>query len=244
MGNWLTRTEKILGVESIETLKKSKVVILGVGGVGGFATEGIARSGVGTIVLVDKDVVDITNINRQIIATNSSVGKSKVEVMEERIKDINPECNIKVHKVFIGEDNLGEIIDLDTDYVIDAIDTVSSKIALAVWCEKHNVNLISSMGTGNKLDPTKLEISDIYNTKVCPLAKVMRRELKRRNVKHLKVVYSQEQPIKPMIKEEELNMRKKSPGSVSFVPSVAGLIIAGEVLKNLIKKDGKYVKEK
>src|SRR3712207_3773444 len=244
MGNWLTRTEKILGAESIETLKKSKVVILCVGGVGGFATEGIARSGVGTIVLVDKDVVDITNINRQIIATNSSVGKSKVEVMKERIKDINPECNIKAHKVFIGEDNLGEIIDLDTDYVIDAIDTVSSKIALAVWCEKHNINLISSMGTGNKLDPTKLEISDIYNTKVCPLAKVMRRELKRRDVKHLKVVYSQEQPIKPMIREEELNMRKKSPGSVSFVPSVAGLIIAGEVLKNLIKKDGKYVKEK
>src|SRR3712207_1752953 len=122
--------------------------------------------------------------------------------------------------------------------------SVSSKIALAVWCEKHNINLISSMGTGNKLDPTKLEISDIYNTKVCPLAKVMRRELKRRDVKHLKVVYSQEQPIKPMIREEELNMRKKSPGSVSFVPSVAGLIIAGEVLKNLIKKDGKYVKEK
>lgn len=244
MENWLTRTEKVLGIENIQALKNSKVVILGVGGVGGFVTEGIARSGVGTIVLVDKDVVDITNINRQIIATNSTIGKSKVEVMKNRIKDINPECNVKTHEVFINKDNLGDIIDLDTDYVIDAIDTVSSKIALAVWCERNKINLISSMGTGNKLDPTKLEISDIYKTKVCPLAKVMRRELKRLNVKHLKVIYSQEQPIKPLVKEEELGMRKQSPGSVSFVPSVAGLILAGEVIKNLIKKDEKNDKEK
>lgn len=237
MGNWLTRTEKILGVDDIETLKKSKVVILGIGGVGGFVTEGIARSGVGNIVLVDKDVVDESNINRQIIATTSTIGKSKVEVMKDRIRDINPQCNVTSHKVFINEDNLGELIQLDTDYVVDAIDTVTSKIAVAVWCEKNNIKLISCMGTGNKLDPTKLQVSDIYKTKVCPLAKVMRRELKKLNIKHLKVVYSEELPIKPQIKEEEKNERKQSPGSVSFVPSVAGLIIAGEVIKNIIKKD-------
>lgn len=237
MENWLTRTQKILGSDNVNEIKNSKVVILGVGGVGGFVTEGIARCGVGNIVLVDKDVVDITNINRQIIATNSTIGKNKVEVMRDRIKDINKDCNVVIHKVFIDEENLDELIDKDVDYVIDAIDTVSSKIAVAVWCEKNNINLISSMGTGNKLDPTQLKVSDIYKTKVCPLAKVMRRELKRRDVKHLKVVYSEELPLKPIISEEEINMRKKSPGSVSFVPSVAGLIIAGEVVKNLMKKE-------
>ncbi|KYH27166.1 MULTISPECIES: tRNA threonylcarbamoyladenosine dehydratase [Clostridium] len=237
MYHWLSRTEKIIGKDNIKKLSNSKVVILGVGGVGGFATEAIARSGIGNIILVDKDQVDITNLNRQIIATRSTIGQDKVEVMKRRILDINPDCNVKTYKVFIGEDNISEIIDSDVDYVIDAIDTVSSKISVAVWCEKQNIKLISSMGTGNKLDPTKLRISDIYKTSICPLAKVMRRELKRRNVKHLKVLYSEEQPIKATIYPEEMDKRKKAPGSTAFVPSVAGLIIASQVVRDLIKED-------
>lgn len=236
MGHWLERTKKIIGSNKIEKLKNSKVVILGVGGVGSFVAEAIARSGVYNIVLVDKDQVDVTNINRQIIATNSTIGKDKVDVMKSRILDINPKCNVKIHKIFINKDNLEEIIEKDTEYVIDAIDTVSAKIALAVFCEKNNINLISSMGTGNKLDPTMFKVTDIYKTNVCPLAKVMRKELKKRNVKHLRVLYSEEQPIKPEKFSEEENSRNKSPGSISFVPSVAGLIIAGEVIKDLIKE--------
>lgn len=234
---WLNRTIRLIGSDSVEKLNNSKVVILGVGGVGGFVTEGIARSGIGSIVLVDKDEVDITNINRQIIALNSSIGKSKVEVMKDRILDINPRCNVTIYKTFIEEKNIKEFIDKDTDYVIDAIDTVSSKIAVAVWCNLNKINLISSMGTGNKLNPTMLKVSDVHKTQVCPLAKVMRRELKRRNIKRLKVLYSEEQPIKPQEAEGEENSRKKSPGSVSFVPSVAGLIIASEVVKDLIKEE-------
>jgi tRNA threonylcarbamoyladenosine dehydratase len=237
MYHWLSRTEKIIGKDNIKILSNSKVVVLGVGGVGGFATEAIARSGIGTIILVDKDEVDITNLNRQIIATRSTIGQAKVEVMKRRILDINPDCNVKTYKVFIGEDNISEIIDKDTDYVVDAIDTISSKISVAVWCEKQNIKLISSMGTGNKLDPTKLKISDIYKTSICPLAKVMRRELKRRNVKHLKVLYSEEQPIKATIYPEEMDKRKKAPGSTAFVPSVAGLIIASQVVRDLIEED-------
>lgn len=237
MYHWLSRTEKIIGADNIKRLNDSKVVILGVGGVGGFATEAIARSGIGTIVIVDKDEVDITNLNRQIIATRSTIGSAKVEVMKKRILDINPECVIKIHRVFIGEDNIEQIIDKDTDYVVDAIDTISSKISIAVWCEKNSIKLISSMGTGNKLDPTKLRISDIYKTNICPLAKVMRRELKRRNVKKLKVVYSEEQPIKPAIYTEEIDKRKKAPGSTAFVPSVAGLIIASQVVRDLLEED-------
>ncbi|QGU93793.1 tRNA threonylcarbamoyladenosine dehydratase [Clostridium bovifaecis] len=237
MYHWLSRTEKIIGADNIKQLKDSKVVILGVGGVGGFATEAIARSGIGTIGIVDKDEVDITNLNRQIIATRSTIGSAKVEVMKKRILDINPECEVKIHRVFIGEDNIEEIIDKDTDYVVDAIDTISAKISVAVWCEENNIKLISSMGTGNKLDPTKLRIADIYKTNICPLAKVMRRELKRRNVKKLKVVYSEEQPIKPTIYPEEIDKRKKAPGSTAFVPSVAGLIIASQVVRDLLEEE-------
>ncbi len=235
MNHFLTRTERIIGTENVEKIKSSKVVILGVGGVGGFATEAIARSGVGTIVLVDKDVVDITNLNRQIIATNKTIGREKVEVMKERILDINPSCQVKTHRVFINEDNINDIIEKDTDYVIDAIDTISSKISVAVWCVENDIKLISSMGTGNKLDPTKLKVSDVFKTNICPLAKVMRHELRKRNVKKLKVVYSEEQPMKPMISPEEATMRKIAPGSVAFVPSVAGLIIGGEVIRDIIK---------
>ncbi|MCY6372783.1 tRNA threonylcarbamoyladenosine dehydratase [Clostridium ganghwense] len=231
---WLIRTEKLIGKENIEKLNKSKVVVFGVGGVGSFVAEAIARSGVGKIVLVDKDEVDISNINRQILATTKTVGEAKVEVMKRRILDINPNCEVKIHKVFVNEDNIKDIIELDTDYVVDAIDTVSSKIALAVWCEKNNINIISSMGTGNKLDPTKFKVSDIYKTAVCPLAKVMRRELKRREVKGLKVVYSEEIPIKISEIYREENQRKQSPASISFVPSSAGLIIASEVIKDII----------
>lgn len=236
MQHFLSRTERIIGSENIEKLKNSKVVILGVGGVGGFATEAIARSGVGTIVLVDNDEVDVTNINRQIIATNSTIGQPKVQVMKNRILDINPECNVIVNKVFIDESNISDLIDKSADYIIDAIDTISSKISVAVWCEKNNIRLISSMGMGNKLDPTKIKVSNVYKTSVCPLAKVMRHELKKRNVKKLKVVYSEEQPIKPRISPEEVNMRKKSPGSIAFVPSVGGLIIASEVIKDIINE--------
>lgn len=231
---WLTRTERLIGKEGIEKLSSSKVVIFGVGGVGSFVTEAIARSGVSKIVLVDKDEVDISNINRQILATTKTIGEAKVEVMKRRILDINPSCQVKTHNIFVNEDNIGDIIEQDTDYVVDAIDTVSSKISLAVWCEKNNVRIISSMGTGNKLDPTQFKVSDIYKTNVCPLAKVMRRELKRRGVKRLKVVYSEEMPIKVSEVYKDETERKQTPGSISFVPSSAGLIIAGEVIKDII----------
>ncbi|WP_461207752.1 tRNA threonylcarbamoyladenosine dehydratase [Clostridium sp. DL1XJH146] len=236
---WLQRTVALIGEEKVNLLSEKKVVILGIGGVGSFTCESIARAGIGNIVLVDKDIIDITNINRQIIATSKTVGKSKVETMKERILDINPKCNVEIHKVFIEKSNFSEIIKGKVDYVIDAIDTITSKIELAVWCDNNNIKLISSMGTGNKLDPTKFKVDDIYKTKTCPLAKVMRRELKKRQIKKLKVVFSEEQPLKPNFKEEELsdyNIRKKStPASISFVPSVAGLIIAGEVIKDLIE---------
>ncbi|WMJ80028.1 tRNA threonylcarbamoyladenosine dehydratase [Clostridium sp. MB40-C1] len=231
---WLTRTEKIIGRENIEKLIKSKVVIFGIGGVGSFVTEALARSGIQNITLIDKDEVDISNINRQIIATTSSVGRAKVDVMKERILDINPLCSVTTHKVFVTQDNIKDIIGQDTDYVVDAIDTVTSKIALVVWCNENNIRLISSMGTGNKLDPTKFKVSDIYKTNVCPLAKVMRKELKTRGIKKLKVVYSEELPIKISEEYKEQDQRKQSPGSISFVPSSAGLIIAGEVIKDII----------
>ncbi|MCY6355992.1 tRNA threonylcarbamoyladenosine dehydratase [Clostridium sp. ZS2-4] len=231
---WLTRTERLIGKEGIEKLSNSKVVIFGVGGVGSFVTEAIARSGVSNIVLVDKDEVDISNINRQILATTKTIGEAKVEVMKRRILEINPSCQVKTHNIFVNEDNIEDIIEKDTDYVVDAIDTVSSKISVAVWCEKNNIRIISSMGTGNKLDPTQFKVSDIYRTNVCPLAKVMRRELKRRGVKGLKVVYSEEMPIKISEAYKNETQRKQSPGSISFVPSSAGLIIAGEVIKDII----------
>ncbi|NEZ47982.1 tRNA threonylcarbamoyladenosine dehydratase [Clostridium niameyense] len=230
--DWLQRTSFLIGKEEVLKLKNSKVIVLGAGGVGSFAIEALTRAGVGNIVIVDKDTVDITNINRQIHASVNTIGKDKVEVMKERILSINPQCNVSIFKVFIKEENIEDIIDKDTDYVIDAIDTVSSKISTIVWCKKNNINIISSMGTGNKLDPTKFEIADIYDTKVCPLAKVMRYELKRRKIKTLKVLYSQEKPNTRY--NVPLNENKRPiPASISFVPPCAGLIIAGEVIKDI-----------
>lgn len=221
----LSRMELLVGEESIYKLKESTVVILGVGGVGGFVTEAIARSGVGKIVLVDKDKVSISNLNRQIIATHDTIGKSKVQVMKERVISINPQCHVVTHQCFISSVNIEEIIKKDVTYVIDAIDTVTSKIEVIEYCYKNNIPIISSMGTGNKMDPTQFKITTLNKTKVCPLAKVMRTELRKKGIEKIKVLYSEELPIK-------LNMR--TPGSMPFVPPVAGMIIGGEVIKDII----------
>ncbi|APQ95615.1 tRNA threonylcarbamoyladenosine dehydratase [Clostridium botulinum] len=234
MENWLQRTEFLIGKEAIEKLNKSKIVVLGVGGVGSFVIEALVRSGVGNITIVDNDTIDITNINRQIHANLNTVGKSKVEVMKERILSINPNCNVKIHEEFINKDNISELVAKDTNYVVDAIDTASSKILSIVWCDKNNINIISSMGTANKLHPTELRIADIYDTKVCPLAKIMRYELRKRNIKSLKVLYSEETPIKN--NNRPLNDKgRPTPASIAFVPPCAGLIIAGEVVRDIIK---------
>ncbi len=234
MDNWLQRTEFLIGKEAIEKLDKSKVVVLGVGGVGSFVIEGLVRSGVGDITIVDNDIVDITNMNRQIHANLNTVGKSKVEVMKDRILSINPNCNVTTHQVFINKDNISEIVKKDIDYVVDAIDTASSKILSIVWCDKNDINIISSMGTANKLYPNKLKIADIYDTKVCPLAKIMRYELRKRNIKSLKVLYSEEAPIKG--NDRTLNDKgRPTPASIAFVPPCAGLMIAGEVVRDIIK---------
>lgn len=226
MENRFSRTKLLIGEKAVETLKKSKVAVFGIGGVGSYVVEGLARAGIGNFILVDKDEVDITNINRQIIATTKTVGKSKVEVSKERILEINPEAKVKIYQEFFMPETEG-ILDDSIDYIVDAVDTVIAKIELVVRANKLNIPIISSMGTGNKLDPTAFEVADIYKTSVCPLAKVMRKELKARGVKKLKVVYSKEEPIK----QEEIGV----PASISFVPSVAGLIIAGEVIKDLSK---------
>ena len=237
-----TRTELIIGKENSEKLHRSKVAIFGLGGVGSYVAEGLARSGIGHFVLVDKDTVSITNINRQIIATHDTVGMPKVEVTKNRILSINPECKIETYQEFFTPETTG-IIDDSIDYIVDCVDTVTAKIELVFRANKLNIPIISAMGTGNKLDPTKFEVTDIYKTSVCPLAKVLRKELKERRIKHLKVVYSKEEPIKPDEKleaeclAEEKEGKHQVPGSISFVPSVAGLIIAGEVTKDLIKGD-------
>lgn len=229
MENWLSRTESLIGKESVDKLKKSKVAIFGIGGVGSYVVEALARSGVGKFILVDNDDVSITNLNRQIIATNKTIGKSKVEVAKERILEINIDANVEIYQEFFMPESK-EILDDTVSYIVDAVDTVTAKIELVVRANKLNIPIISSMGTGNKLDPTKFEVSDIYKTSVCPLAKVMRKELKKRNINTLKVVYSKEEPIHTSLVENG----KKLPCSISFVPSVAGLIIAGEVIKDLI----------
>lgn len=229
---WYERTRMLLGDGAIEKLRKAKVIIFGVGGVGSFTAEAVARAGVGTITLVDNDTVAITNINRQIIALNSTVGRMKTEVMAERIRDINPECNVKCVNEFILYDNIDSVLDEKYDYCVDAVDTVTAKLAIIMRCRELDIPVISSMGTGNKLDPTRLEITDIYKTSVCPLAKVMRKELKARGVNKLKVCWSSEEPKTPL-ESEEITNKRRTPGSVSFVPSVAGLIIGGEVIKEL-----------
>lgn len=232
---FFSRTEMLIGKENIEKLKNSKVAIFGIGGVGSYVLEGLVRAGIGNLLLVDNDEVSISNINRQIIATHKTVGESKVEVAKQRALEINPQVNIEIYKEFFTADSK-DLFDGKFDYVIDAIDTVSSKLELVERANKYKVPIISCMGTGNKLYPTKFEITDINKTSVCPLAKVMRKELRARGIKKLKVLYSREEPIKINNNQEENNEnRKKSPGSISFVPSVAGLIIAGEVIKDIIK---------
>lgn len=232
MLNRFSRTELLIGKDSLEKLKNAKVAIFGIGGVGSYVLEGLVRAGVGNFVLVDKDDVDITNINRQIIATTSTIGKPKVEVAKSRALDINPDINIQIYKEFFTPETKG-IVDKSLTYIVDAVDNVTAKIELASRADKLNIPIISSMGTGNKLDNTRFEITDISKTSVCPLAKVIRKELRKRNIKKLKVVYSKEEPIK--VKNIDIKTGKNTPGSVSFVPSVAGLTIAGEIVKEILK---------
>ena len=231
--NFTMRTSLIVGDEGIEKLRKSNVIVFGVGGVGSFAAEAIARAGVGNMTIVDFDEVDITNINRQIPALHSTVGKSKVEVMKDRILDINPNINLKAIKKLYNEQTSDDILCEEYDYVVDAIDMVASKIKLIETCKEKGFNIISSMGMGNKLDPTKIVVTDIHKTHTCPLARVMRKELKDRKIKKLKVVYSTEQPKE--LKSKIMNGKKVTPGSISFVPSVGGLILASVVVNDLIK---------
>ena len=234
MKEQFSRTEMLIGNESVEKLKNSRVAVFGIGGVGGYVVEALARAGVGNITLIDNDTVSKSNINRQINALSSTVGRLKTEVMRERILDINNEAKVDCVNKFVLPENIDEFDFSEYDYVVDAIDTVSGKLAIIEKAYGEGVPVISSMGTGNKLDPTKFEIADINKTSVCPLARVIRYELKRRGVKKLKVLYSKEEPVKPQI-EEKNEKGKAVPASISFVPSAAGLIIGAEVIKDLIK---------
>ena len=227
-----SRTELLFGKEAMKRLEEAKVIVFGIGGVGSFVAEALARSGVGHLVLVDNDTVSLTNLNRQLIATHDTVGRLKVEVMAERIRSINPRAVTESRAEFLLPETVDDFPLSECDYIVDAIDTVSSKLILAEKAEEYGVPIISCMGAGNKFDPTRFEIADIYETSVCPLARVMRRELKARGVKKLKVLYSKEPPLKPLASAEESGKRQ-TPGSVAFVPSVAGLIVAGEVLRDL-----------
>ena len=227
----------LIGEQGIDKLQQAKVLVFGVGGVGGFCVEALARSGVGELTIVDNDIVAESNINRQIIATWDTIGKSKVEVMKERIISINPDCNVNIRETFYLPENADLFHFEDYDYIVDAIDTVTAKIDIIVRAKVAGTRVISSMGAGNKLDPTKFVITDIYQTKVCPLAKVMRKELKNRKVKECKVVYSTEDALTPLTIEQEENKRRPTPGSIAFVPSVAGLIVAGEVIKDLMNAE-------
>ena len=251
MLNQFSRTELLIGSEKLEKLKKSKVAIFGIGGVGSFVLEGLVRAGIGKFILIDDDKVCLTNLNRQIIATTKTVGKPKVEVAKQRILEINPKAEVEIFQEFFMPDSSTKILDKSVSYIVDAVDTVTAKIELVIRANELNIPIISSMGTGNKLDPTKFEVTDIHKTSVCPLAKVMRKELRARNIKKLKVLYSKEEPIKPDETLEcscktgcicppgtirKCTTRNQVPGSISFVPSVAGLIIAGEVIKDIINK--------
>lgn len=231
-----SRTELLLGTEGLDKLKNAKILVFGVGGVGSHCIEALARSGVGSLVLVDNDVVSVTNINRQSIAYHSTVGQFKTQVMKERIQDICPEILVDTKEMFVLPDNLEEVITDDIDYIIDAIDTVTAKLAIVELAIKKNIPLIASMGTGNKLHPELFQITDISKTTMCPLCKVMRRELKARGIYHLKVLYSPEKPLEIGGKEtgEDKGQRRALPGSISFTPPVAGLLIAGEVIRNLV----------
>ena len=231
--NEFCRTELLVGEDGIEKLHNSKVIVFGIGGVGSFVVEALTRAGVGNLILVDNDTICISNLNRQIHATQATVGSVKVEAMKARVLSINPNCNVEAKQEFITADNIQEIIPEDIDYVVDAIDTVTSKLALAEYCYKNDIKLIASMGTGNKMDPTQFRVTDVFKTKVCPLAKVMRAELRKRGVKKLKVVYSEEIPMVPNKGRAVPSQKRQTPGSISFVPPVAGMIIGGEVIKDL-----------
>ena len=248
MLNQFSRTELVIGKEGVEKLNNAKVAIFGLGGVGSFVLEGLVRAGIGNFILIDDDKICLTNLNRQILATRKTVGQAKVEVAKQRILDINPNANVEIHQEFFMPETEG-ILDNSIDYIVDCIDTVTAKIELVVRAEKLNIPIISCMGTGNKLDPTRFEVTDIYKTSICPLAKVMRKELRNRGIKKLKVVYSKEEPVKLNETEEnsckhncictpgtkrKCTIRNQVPGSISFVPSVAGLIIAGEVVKAIL----------
>ena len=235
MINEFSRAELILSSEAMEKLKNSHVAVFGVGGVGGYVCEALARGGVYKLSLFDNDTVSLTNINRQIIALHSTIGRKKVEVAKERLLDINPEAEILCYDMFVTEKNMDEIDFTKFDYVVDAIDTVSGKVGIIKKAYDLNIPVISSMGAGNKLDPTAFKVTDINKTSVCPLARVMRKKLKDIGVKKCKVLYSEEIPLTPRASEETKDGRRGTPGSLSFVPSAAGLIIAGEVIKDLIK---------
>ena len=249
MLNQFSRTELLIGKEGIKKLQKAKVAIFGIGGVGSFVVEGLVRAGVENFVLVDDDKICLTNLNRQIIATRKTIGKYKVDVMKERILEINPNANVETYQEFYMPNSENKILDKTIDYVVDSIDTVTAKIELVMNCNELGIPIISSMGTANKLDPSRFEITDIYKTSICPLAKVMRKELRKREIKKLKVIYSKEEPIKPdetlecscktncicpLGTKRKCAERNQVPGSISFVPSVAGLMIAGEVIKDII----------
>lgn len=251
MLNQFSRTELLLGKEAMERLAHARVAVFGIGGVGGYVCEALVRSGVGAFDLVDDDKVCLTNLNRQIIATRKTVGQYKVDVMKERMLEINPEVSVRTHKCFFLPENASAFPFEEYDYVVDAVDTVTAKIALVMRAQEEHVPIISSMGAGNKLDASRFQVTDIYKTKVCPLAKVMRRELKKQGVKKLKVVYSEEQPLQPLDDmsiscrsncicppgaKHKCTERRAIPGSVAFVPSAAGLILAGEVVKDLCKQ--------
>ena len=231
------REEILIGSKALEVLKNSRVAIFGVGGVGGYAVEALVRAGIGALDFIDNDVVSLTNLNRQIIALHSTLGEAKVEVMKERAIDINPEVKIITHNCFYLPENAGQFDFKKYDYVVDAVDTVSAKIALVEQANKAGTPIISAMGAGNKLNPSEFEITDISKTTVCPLAKIMRKELKKRGINHLKVVYSKELPLKPLATDEQSNKRQTA-GSISFVPPVAGLLMASEVIKDLLKNKG------
>ena len=250
-----SRTQLLLGEDAMERLKNARVAVFGVGGVGGYVCEALVRSGVGTFDLIDDDKVCLTNINRQIIATRKTVGQYKAEVMRDRMLEINPDVKVNIYKCFFLPENADDFPFSEYDYVVDAVDTVTAKIELVMKCQEAGVPIISSMGAGNKIEASAFKVADIYKTKMCPLAKVMRRELKKRGVKKLKVVYSEEKPIRPL---EDMSIscqtncicppgakhtcteRRDIPGSLAFVPSVAGLIAAGEIVKDLTGKSGTF----
>lgn len=235
---WLSRTEKLIGKDALEKLASSRVAVFGAGGVGSFVIEALARSGVGAIDVIDNDQVSMSNLNRQLIATLDTVGMDKTTVVRDRIKSINPDCKVTEHRMFFLPENADQFDFTCFDYVVDAIDTVAGKLAIIEKCSSLGVPVISSMGTGNKLDPSQFRIADIYDTKICPLAKAIRKECRKRGIESLKVLYSLEEAIKPEMNEGEVlpHGKRSTPGSISFVPSVAGLMIAGEVIRDLIGK--------